>query len=387
MVLYGTIGGELKESAAAKSKSVFAAAVGLTVCGIAALAFAASTTQSVEQIGTPVEHRVPIFDPINHQIKNKDTSEITPVELQTAKCLTVFGHTDGFGAGYSAILSGVMFAFLNKVPFRHTEVKHVAHAQNFGGVDKAAVQKETKDLDAFLGLHGTPAAAQCVDRFHFKGQVPIEKVAEVKTMLRKMYFENDKSAFEPTDFGAKYKAGDPNFQPECTASSCDVVVHIRRGDVGQPKKVTDVQFVSDSKWIETLDRIIVDLRGGAAKPPGVEIPLGIHEEKANFVNIEDGDSIEAIKAKPIRFHVYSEGVMADFDVYQKWAAANRVGVRFHLNGDLRQAFHAMVQADVLAFGPSTFPALAGKFHDGTKYWINKDHAIEKNPQFNMDAWG
>lgn len=50
---------------------------------------------------------------------------------------------------------------------------------------------------------------------------------------------------------------------------------------------------------------------------------------------------------PIRFHVYSEGEEATFDEtfgpYAKWATKNNVAMAFHLNGNMRNAFHAMVR--------------------------------------------
>ena len=54
----------------------------------------------------------------------------------------------------------------------------------------------------------------------------------------------------------------------------------------------------------------------------------------------------------------------------KWAAANGVGMRLHLNGDARYAFHAMAMADVFVHGPSGMAALAAQYSIGRQYSLD-----------------
>eukprot|EP01051_Picozoa_sp_SAG22_P026517 SAG22_NODE_8404_length_659_cov_0.742857_2_plen_94_part_00 len=62
--------------------------------------------------------------------------------------------------------------------------------------------------------------------------------------------------------------------------------------------------------------------------------------------------------------------MENFAAYTNWARQHPgTAVRFNLNGDLRKAFHAMVVADVLAYGPSSLPALAAWYNMGKHYKI------------------
>eukprot|EP01052_Picozoa_sp_SAG31_P015534 SAG31_NODE_1001_length_10455_cov_12.021727_8_plen_89_part_00 len=63
--------------------------------------------------------------------------------------------------------------------------------------------------------------------------------------------------------------------------------------------------------------------------------------------VEGGDSIDAIRASGIRFHVYSEGAPEHFKAFYAWAKEKGVAIRFHLNGDLRRAIHALIVSDVM----------------------------------------
>merc|ERR1712166_431243 len=79
-----------------------------------------------------------------------------------------------------------------------------------------------------------------------------------------------------------------------------------------------------------------------------------------------------MKATALRFHVLSEGRLEDLQAFQDWAnETSGVAMRFHLNGDLRAAFHMMVVADVLVYGPSSFPALAADYNPGKHYQLDK----------------
>lgn len=182
--------------------------------------------------------------------------------------------------------------------------------------------------------------------------------------------------FEPTDFGPGYKpTSADSIPPVCTATSCDVVVHVRRGDIsGTQKQIDGPMYVSDSQWLSMLDQVAADVKG-------VAYVAKVHPEQTAGVlptlnsnggaSLECGDTVEAMKAAPIRFHIYSEGTAENFARFTDWAAENGVAMRFHLNGDLRTAFHAMVVADVFVHGPSSLSGLAGQFSISKQFALGR----------------
>lgn len=105
------------------------------------------------------------------------------IALKQAPCVTVFGHTDGFGAQYSAVMSGVIYSHILGVPFKHMQGVKVAH----WSADPAQITV----LDQFLGLQADSTASGCADRHHF----PVAKVVpppEAK-YIRAMYYSHSKA--------------------------------------------------------------------------------------------------------------------------------------------------------------------------------------------------
>ena len=146
--------------------------------------------------------------------------------------------------------------------------------------------------------------------------------------------------------------------------------------------------------------IMIVLQGAPQKsdPDNIEVENNCRNIGANFCEpVEAGDSIETMQSTPIRFHIYSvrsspasqlhsdrrllrltvafllllqEGREKGFAQYTKWAKRNGVGLRLHLNGDPKFAFHAMVMADVLVHGPSRLADLAAHYSIGKQYALN-----------------
>ena len=50
-------------------------------------------------------------------------------DIKKAKCITVFGHVDGFGSQYMAVLSGIIYAKMMGKEFRHTALVQLAHPE------------------------------------------------------------------------------------------------------------------------------------------------------------------------------------------------------------------------------------------------------------------
>lgn len=223
------------------------------------------------------------------------------------------------------------------------------------------------------------------------------------------------SLYEPTAFGSKYAGsavpGGP--LPSCTPESCDIVVHIRRGDIsGNDKHVgLHTNYITDAEWLHALDQVKSDI---TAAPLNDSVAPRAYSQESKVIpfvfgepTVDGGASVEAMKATALRFHVLSEGRLEDLQAFQvpyyfilaivflwwtlgghngiileksaelglkkaadltilhsqDWAnETSGVAMRFHLNGDLRAAFHMMVVADVMVYGPSSFPALAADYN-------------------------
>ena len=58
---------------------------------------------------------------------NNFHQQVAGEDLSHYKCVTVYGHHDGFGASYGAIVTGLVYAYLHGMEFRHTPVQTLAH--------------------------------------------------------------------------------------------------------------------------------------------------------------------------------------------------------------------------------------------------------------------
>lgn len=124
------------------------------------------------------------------------------------KYLTIKGKTDGFGAQYQAILSGISYCIYKKYTYVHTPFTKMDH------------DIELRKANAFIGLHATSGVGdpRCtllelpfVSEVHYSKTPSIYYTNEVLDSIRKCYYTSEK----------------PNRR------SVDIAIHIRRGDVGE----------------------------------------------------------------------------------------------------------------------------------------------------------
>ena len=129
-----------------------------------------------------------------------------------------------------------------------------------------------------------------------------------------------------------------------------------------------------------LDQVKADVLGKPYTKQHYPLPKQLKHDPLEGVTVHDfedapkivvGDPIEQMQSIDIRFHLYSEGTEADFLNYITWAKKNGVAMRVHLNGDFRDAFHAMVEAPVLVHGPSAFGILAAKYNMGRQFAMDR----------------
>ena len=96
-------------------------------------------------------------------------------------------------------------------------------------------------------------------------------------------------------------------------------------------------------------------------------------DKGKVAEVKGGATDVEMTRAGIRFHIFSEGIVSDFAAFEAWAEARKqygVALNFKLNGDLREAFHALTKAGVMVFASSSFPQLAANFNvGGKKYYF------------------
>jgi hypothetical protein len=282
-------------------------------------------------------------------------------------CATVWGHHDGFGASYSGVISGVLWARSQGIPFRHTRLQTLAHWY-------PETDGPYEQLDALLGLTADDTAVECEGRHHFPMDTR-QVSAEDRRFLREMYWSTPKTDFEPVDFGPEHRGGLER-TGNCRPDDCDVVVHVRRGDdSGDLKHLDRPQYISDGEWLTALDSVLAAVRAVPAAPQEYDRTKTVVKWHPRQPAREGGDSVAAMRAAGVRVHLYSEGAPEDFGAFARWAKANGIALRLSLNGDLRHAFHAMALADVLAFGPSSFPKLAALYNAGWQFEFDKAHTL------------
>tara|TARA_Y100000996_G_scaffold116981_1_gene87062 strand:- start:6464 stop:7210 length:747 start_codon:yes stop_codon:yes gene_type:complete len=81
---------------------------------------------------------------------------------------------------------------------------------------------------------------------------------------------------------------------------------------------------------------------------------------------------EKYKDKNLLFHIYSQGKLEDFKVYEN------IDVTLHINEDICKTFIGMVAADILVTSISSFSYIAALLSDGEVYYNNFWHKPRKN---------
>eukprot|EP01052_Picozoa_sp_SAG31_P003782 SAG31_NODE_149_length_22476_cov_41.827189_9_plen_407_part_00 len=264
--------------------------------------------------------------------------------LKGSQCITISGHTDGFGAQANAVASGLAFSAILGVPYRHTQFSSGALMGHAG-----TTPSDMSSLDSFMGLkHDQAAAAECVGRHHMlidKYLRSKEDMNRIVSHLRSLYFSVPKAEFEPTNF-AGYARGE-DYVPSCTSASCDVAVHIRRGDVCETCINDRYRYIKDEEWVSGLEKILKHIMANRVAPT---------------------------QQPTIRFHIFSEGNSSSFAKFTDWAAEKvteglPVSLDLNLNGDIRKVFHAFVVADAVANGPSSLAETAAMYSKGEKFYF------------------
>ena len=228
--------------------------------------------------------------------------------------LTIHGKTDGFGAQYLAIMSGIAYCASKRLVYVHTPFKFMEH-----GVDVAA-------MNAFVGIPSGPHKPKktvtlntiiwepftnytksntkrlpIVEQVHYGASPSLFYTPGVRCLLQSYYYSSPKPKVQ---IGA--------------------AIHIRRGDVNQS---SGWRFTSNDTYKQCISAI---------------------ETKYPNLNI----------------YIFSEGHPDDF-----------TGLRatLRLNTDIQETFHSLVCAQVLVMSKSTFSYTSAILNDNTVYYMDFCH--------------
>jgi len=212
---------------------------------------------------------------------------------------------DGFGSQFEGMMANYFYAQKEHLKFCPTVWNSMTHDIN-----------ATEMFDFVGGRNYGPIAP--MNTYH-----PTDKTRmwRDKRTVDKMY--------EVWDFARKQYDSTP--KPDLTwfdDEHLDIALHIRRGDVRKGRK----------RWR----------------------PLSVYNECITSLKRFYGNS-----AKSMRFHILSEGDLADFreitDVHP--------GMTWHLNDDVKLSYHHMVMADVLVPALSAFSRTAAFLSKNKVYFL------------------
>lgn len=140
------------------------------------------------------------------------------------KTLTIKGKSDGFGAQYQAILSGIAYCNYMNYKYIHTPFSRMSHNENI------------TNLNQFIGIPPSNETQidiieKCCGDVHFSKNPDIYYTPEVLTMIRTYYYSTNK----------------PNIQ------NPDIAIHIRRGDV---KENNEKRFTNNDQYKQIISFLL-----------------------------------------------------------------------------------------------------------------------------------
>lgn len=142
---------------------------------------------------------------------------------------TVAGRSDGFGAQYQAILSGIAFCEYNNYKYVHTPFERVAHfvdtnkANNFIGINNTVILPTDVSYN-IITKHFS-------EEVHFSSTPSIYYTDKVLDYVRRCYYSTAKPLID----------------------NIDIAIHIRRGDITKGR--CRVRYTDNSFYIELIKKL------------------------------------------------------------------------------------------------------------------------------------
>lgn len=228
--------------------------------------------------------------------------------------LTIHGKTDGFGAQYLAIMSGIAYCASKQLVYVHTPFKVMEH-----GVDVAA-------MNAFVGIPSVQQKSKTSMSLNETVWEPFTNYTQPNIkrlpLVEQVHYGVSPSLFYTLDVrrllqSYYYSSPKPKIQ-------IGVAIHIRRGDVDRS---SGWRFTSNDTYKQCISAI-----------------------ETNYPSLN--------------IYIFSEGHPDDF-----------TGLRatLCLNTDIQETFHSLVCAQVLVMSKSTFSYTSAILNDNTVYYMDFCH--------------
>lgn len=279
--------------------------------------------------------------------------------------MTIKGKTDGFGSQYQAILSLIAYCdFKEDYEYIHTPMYMMHHN------DKNE-ERFPEIMNQFTNLNLSYKLFSYMDEYDREQLINCKEGPIVHGSFYPEFFYHKALRDKLRNLYLKNKIIDLPYLKKDN-NEIHIAVHIRRGDVNQDRYPS--RYISNKEYIEILKKIInKELESTTTSPlyPPEGIESGYESDQASnnsdeifFNNIdfptehEPNPENEEIYVtpheppKPICVHIFSEGKLEDFiDIKEN---INNATVHFHLQENIKNTFHAMVEADVLVVAKSSF---------------------------------
>ena len=224
--------------------------------------------------------------------------------------LTSEGKWDGFGSQLQAVYSLVAYCEFKNYNYVHTEF-HRMHHNYTNNKDYPKIMNKFVNLEHYYKSNNKLTSYEKSKLFKFREGYLVHGSFkpdffynyEVLEKLRNCYYSSEK----------------PDISKIYIKDKFNVAIHIRRGDVSSNKHTS--RYTPNSIYINLLTKI--------------KIPTN------DFV-----------------IHIFSQGNKNDFKEF-----STLKDVQYHLNTDVREAFHCLVKADLLIVCKSSFSYCAGLLNE------------------------
>ena len=285
--------------------------------------------------------------------------------------MTIKGKTDGFGSQYQAILSLIAYCdFKEDFEYIHTPMYMMHHN------DKNE-ERFPEIMNQFTNLNFAYKLHSYMDEYDREQLINCKEGPIVHGSFYPEFFYHKALREKLRNLYLKNKIIDLPYLKKQN-NEIHIVVHIRRGDVSQERYPS--RFISNTDYIKLLNNIInkeLETSPSTTFYPPEGIESGYESDQASDTSDEiffnsidfptedntntDNNSIvfninqnqnQNQNQKHINLHIFSEGKEDNFKEIKE--NINNANVHFHLQEDIKNTFHAMVEADILVVAKSSF---------------------------------
>lgn len=241
---------------------------------------------------------------------------------------------DGFGSQFQNIIAAIVYASLNNIEYVHRPLKIMDHNYD-NDKDYIPALNKTMNIDKKFrridnvninNSHKEKKFKKYFDR-NFEKCLNSDALKE----LKKIYMDNklEKNFFLPID-------------------KFNISIHIRNLNKHDSKKCYASRFNR----------------------------LGVKEQNQNAITL----MLKLIKKyndKDIMFHIFSQGFISEFDIFEEVNKQTKMNITLHLDKQVELTFHQMVLSDVLVITKSSISYTAALLTEGEVYYKPFWHSAGK----------